>query len=36
MARRGCKVYIEFPHGIAQGEMPPLFIVGPEARPPNS
>jgi P-type conjugative transfer protein TrbG len=23
------KVYIEFPNGIAQGEMPPLFIVGP-------
>src|SRR5580700_2154106 len=24
----GKKVYIEFPRGIAQGEMPPLFIVG--------
>lgn len=23
------KVYIEFPAGIAQGELPPLFIVGP-------
>jgi type IV secretion system protein VirB9 len=28
----GRKVYIEFPSGIAQGEMPPLFIVGPEGR----
>jgi type IV secretion system protein TrbG len=26
----GRKVYIEFPPGIAQGEMPPLFIIGPE------
>lgn len=25
----GTKVYIEFPTGIAQGEMPPLFVVGP-------
>jgi type IV secretion system protein VirB9 len=25
----GQKVYIEFPSGIGQGEMPPLFIVGP-------
>jgi P-type conjugative transfer protein TrbG len=25
----GRQVYIEFPHGIAQGEMPPLFVVGP-------
>lgn len=25
----GMKVYIEFPSGIAQGEMPPLFVVGP-------
>ena len=25
----GAKVYIEFPSGIRQGEMPPLFIVGP-------
>jgi type IV secretion system protein VirB9 len=24
----GRKVYIEFPRGIAQGEMPPLFIIG--------
>lgn len=26
----GRQVFIEFPRGIAQGEMPPLFIVGPE------
>lgn len=25
----GKKVYIEFPSGIAQGNMPPLFVVGP-------
>ncbi|PKU22958.1 P-type conjugative transfer protein TrbG [Telmatospirillum siberiense] len=25
----GSKVYIEFPSGIRQGEMPPLFVVGP-------
>jgi type IV secretion system protein VirB9 len=24
----GRKVYIEFPRGISQGEMPPLFIIG--------
>jgi len=24
------KVYIEFPPGIGQGEMPPLFVIGPE------
>jgi type IV secretion system protein VirB9 len=28
----GRKVYIEFPGGIAQGEMPPLFVVGPEGK----
>jgi P-type conjugative transfer protein TrbG len=28
----GKKVYIEFPRGIAQGEMPPLFIVGPAGK----
>jgi type IV secretion system protein VirB9 len=28
----GKKVYLEFPAGIGQGEMPPLFIVGPEGR----
>ncbi|WP_442896256.1 P-type conjugative transfer protein TrbG [Bosea sp. MMO-172] len=26
----GKQVYIEFPRGIGQGEMPPLFVVGPE------
>jgi len=26
----GAKVYIEFPRGITQGEMPPLFVLGPE------
>ncbi|MCQ4258187.1 P-type conjugative transfer protein TrbG [Stutzerimonas stutzeri] len=26
----GRKVYIQFPPGIAQGELPPLFVVGPE------
>jgi type IV secretion system protein VirB9 len=39
----GAKVYIQFPAGIAQGELPPLFVIGPEgeaqlvnyrARPP--
>lgn len=25
----GQKVYIEFPSGISQGEMPPLFVIGP-------
>jgi type IV secretion system protein TrbG len=25
----GAKVYIEFPQGIGQGEMPPLFVDGP-------
>jgi len=25
----GQKVYIEFPPGISQGEMPPLFVIGP-------
>ncbi|UVK50421.1 P-type conjugative transfer protein TrbG [Mesorhizobium sp. AR02] len=25
----GEKVYIEFPTGIRQGEMPPLFVIGP-------
>jgi len=28
----GRKVYVEFPHGIAQGEMRPLFIIGPEGK----
>jgi len=26
----GSKVFIEFPRGIGQGEMPPLFVLGPE------
>jgi type IV secretion system protein VirB9 len=26
----GVKVFIEFPRGIRQGEMPPLFVLGPE------
>ncbi|OLP58896.1 P-type conjugative transfer protein TrbG [Xaviernesmea oryzae] len=26
----GRQVFIEFPRGIGQGEMPPLFVVGPE------
>lgn len=26
----GRRVYIQFPPGISQGEMPPLFVVGPE------
>ncbi|MCY1358064.1 P-type conjugative transfer protein TrbG [compost metagenome] len=26
----GQKVYIQFPGGIAQGELPPLFVIGPE------
>jgi len=28
----GRQVFIEFPRGIAQGEMPPLFVVGPEGK----
>ncbi|MBR0733168.1 P-type conjugative transfer protein TrbG [Bradyrhizobium japonicum] len=28
----GRKVYIEFPQGIVQGEMPPLFVIGPDGR----
>lgn len=26
----GSKVYIQFPAGIAQGDLPPLFLVGPK------
>jgi len=26
----GHQVFIEFPRGIAQGEMPPLWVIGPE------
>lgn len=29
----GRKVYIEFSAGIVQGEMPPLFIIGPDGKP---
>lgn len=29
----GRKVYIEFPAGVVQGEMPPLFVVGPDGKP---
>ena len=29
----GRKVYIEFSPGIVQGEMPPLFIIGPDGKP---
>ena len=29
----GRKVYIEFSPGVVQGEMPPLFIVGPDGKP---
>jgi len=29
----GRKVYIEFSPGIVQGEMPPLFVIGPEGKP---
>ena len=28
----GAKVYIQFPSGLAQGEAPPLFVVGPDGR----
>jgi type IV secretion system protein VirB9 len=27
------KVYIQFPAGISQGEMPPLFVIGSEGNP---
>ena len=26
----GRRVYVVFPHGIVQGEMPPLFVIGPD------
>lgn len=29
----GRKVYIEFSAGIVQGEMPPLFVIGPDGKP---
>lgn len=28
----GGKVYVEFPKGIVQGEMPPLFVIGPDGK----
>jgi type IV secretion system protein VirB9 len=28
----GARVFIEFPPGIAQGDMPPLFVVAPDGR----
>jgi len=28
----GRKVYIEVPRGIAQGEMPPLFVIGADGK----
>ncbi|ASV84917.1 P-type conjugative transfer protein TrbG [Ochrobactrum quorumnocens] len=27
----GRRVYVEFPRGIVQGEMPPLFVIGPDS-----
>ena len=32
----GRQVFIEFPRGIGQGEMPPLFVIGPEGERPSS
>ena len=29
----GRKVYVEFSSGVVQGEMPPLFVIGPDGRP---
>jgi type IV secretion system protein TrbG len=29
----GRKVYVEFSPGIEQGEMPPLFVIGPDGKP---
>jgi P-type conjugative transfer protein TrbG len=29
----GRRVYVEFPRGIVQGEMPPLFVIGTEGEP---
>ncbi|KWV49263.1 conjugal transfer protein TrbG [Bradyrhizobium macuxiense] len=28
----GRKVYVEFPQGIVQGQMPPLFVIGPDGK----
>jgi P-type conjugative transfer protein TrbG len=29
----GRRVYVEFPRGIVQGEMPPLFVIGADGEP---
>lgn len=29
----GRRVYVEFPRGIVQGEMPPLFVIGSDGEP---
>ena len=29
----GSKVYIQFPPGLAQGEAPPLFVIGADGKP---
>jgi len=29
----GRRVYVEFPRGIVQGEMPPIFVLGPDGNP---
>ena len=29
----GRRVYVQFPHGIVQGEMPPLFVIGADGKP---
>ena len=29
----GARVYIQFPAGLAQGEAPPLFVIGPDGKP---
>ena len=29
----GRRVYVEFPGGIVQGEMPPIFVIGPDGEP---
>ena len=29
----GAKVYIQFPSGLAHGEAPPLFVIGPDGKP---
>lgn len=29
----GRRVYIEFPRGIVQGEMPPIFVIGSDGQP---